>query len=443
MDAPYDPHAHTQGMIDITLRPDNDPNSKNPLQYITHAIPNYAFELSQRDIPNGTISPIYPGTNNTPLKARISLVDEQADATRYSSIIDIEKIEFKLRNNLEQTWFNIKGISFDKILFGGRLGNQCTPSYIHTEAGNWDHTGVAPRTYGYNNYDDFYFSDFYTSVHKNDPMDGGHGLFANYPWDSRFLDGNYEYKCAVTSVQEQFPQHWSEGLNFEIDNFWPFIRGVNVFYNGTQVYTADYYSQGCQPPTSSCDKVRFTDATYSFPPLPTFGGPPFRAPMKLHVLASEALLGNLDGKLWDPSGASYSVPQVQSLDGGNGLRWEVVFDNVLLSTDGEYKFEFYGKDKAEHEMLNFDIWDGSGNIETVPHRSSATNWAPSNPANSDGKSREYKFKLNNSCPTHFTDDSPSSSFSPTNSPCDCEPRADTCMAWEMRGTCSGIWKRRM
>ncbi|MBP6810493.1 MAG: PKD domain-containing protein [Saprospiraceae bacterium] len=76
-------------------------------------------------------------------------------------------------------------------------------------------------------------------------------------------------------------------------------------------------------------------------------------------------------------------------------------------------------------MLNFDNW-GSALEEPVPHRSSAVDWSPATPTNSlpqAGQSRLYEFTLKGTCATHFTDDSPSSSFSPLNGDCDCEPVA--------------------
>ncbi|MFN0213169.1 MAG: PKD domain-containing protein [Saprospiraceae bacterium] len=433
----FGPHNHMQGMTTFVDGNGNvvdpgasDDKAKNPLEYFAHTSPNYGFDISQDGIPNNGISPVYPGTNRTPLKVRVTLNGEP-NANRYpNSIMDVEKIEFKIKNSLETNWRNIKGPEIDRIQFGGTLLTTIMPSGMRTGSinglGNWTTTGVSPFAYYNHNYDDFFFADFYSRIHKDDPMNGGNAIFANYPWDSRYSDENYEIKTAITRAKanEQWPigANWSGPVSFEIDNFWPFIRGVNVFYNGTPVYDADYYSQGCQPNTSSCDKLRFTDATYPFPELPTFGGPPFHAPMKMSVLASEALQGTISGKLKDPSGSEYLNPQVQSLDSGKGLLWVFLYDNVLLSINGEYEFEFYGEDKAGNELLNFDTWDGIGNIETVPHQTSA-GWAPANPASHDGKSRIYKFKLNNSCPVHFTDDSPSSSFS-FDPICDCDAVAD-------------------
>ncbi len=395
---PYDPHAHTQGMINITqgvipIRPDNDNNAKNPLQYITHPTPTYLFENSQLNVLNGAISPVYPGSNITPLRSRILLNGEGPADSRYGSIMDIEKVEFKLRNHLEQTWNSIKGISYDKIQLGGRLGNQRTPSHMDNTSGGWNSTGMAPRAYFYNNYDDFYFTDFYARIHKNDPMDGGQGLFANYPWDSRYLDGNYEFKCAITRAQDQFPQVWSNaGVNFKIDNFKPFIRQVSV--NFDQIGVTAYWNQWT--PTAVESQLKLGTRQEGGIPAGPFDPFPSVGPLTVYVIASEEM-SELSARI--PSLNTVLKPGV-SVDPSIN-KWKIEFGIVTgLNWDQCHKIVFTGKDINNNDLLDFqignpptpDICNGYINNKVViPKRIGAASWLPATTAS--GLDEVHRFRI--------------------------------------------------
>jgi hypothetical protein len=239
----FSPHAHIQGMSALTkangdiINPgssEGDKYGKNPLEYITHTSPTFIINLSQQGIASG-VSPVYPGNKRTPLLSTATLSGE-VDGKRYNnSIIDIEKVEYKIKNIYSTNWVNIKGINADKIQFGGRGTDNVKPDKLRTQGvGNWNTTGVKPHTYWNHNYDEFYFADFYARIHKNDPM-SGKGMFADYPWSAMYKDGNYEIKVAISNVNDAFPDNWSPGLPFSIDNFNPFIYGANAWFsNGPQ-----------------------------------------------------------------------------------------------------------------------------------------------------------------------------------------------------------------
>jgi len=405
-----------------------DEFTKNPLQFLTYPEPSFAPETD-----------IQLGYDLAPSKVKIRLrMADQNGAGDYSVVQNANVVGVRLKQQGQSAYPELlRGKDYwGYISLGGSTVGAPEsiyyPDYVNNDGngnkGSWLKTGIDPFAYRLEPHDDYYFTDFYTRIHQNHSV-GASLLLANIPKFAQYPDNRYTLHPYLIDANGGYRTFNDANSieNIDIDNFWPYVEGVNVYYNGSEVYKADYYSQGCQPNISSCDKLRFTDGTYPCTLLTT-SGDPFFAQMKMRVLASEALLGTINGQLWDPAGTAYTINQIQSLDGGKGLFWEVVYENVRYDPEnfppnGEYKFEFYGEDKAGNDMLDFDTWDGTENIETVPHRTSATGWTPSNPASHDGKSRIYKFKLSNSCPIHLTDDSPSSSFSALNTDCDCEPVA--------------------
>ena len=374
--------------------------------------------------------PLTPGIllnyENTPTSIRIR--DNYAGQNGALYVPDVNKIKFFIRTNDSPSSYEfIRGNSYiSEINYGGILGGNKYPSYIvdNDTEGNATRTGVHPQydpeLPATRPFDDFFFSDFYIRIHRNDAW-GGTPTLAFRNKDAKYTDGNYNIRVDVERLNGQLGNTVNQNIN--LDNFWPYIEGVNAYFNGNPVYSADYYSPTCQPARLDCDKVKFNEATYDFPSLP-LSGSQFYGSVKLKVLASEALSGNISGQFWDASGTAHAIDGLQSLDGGKGLLWEITYDDILFVSGGEYKFEFYGEDMGGNDMLDFDMWGGFGNIETVPHRLSTTAWSPSNPQASAGKSRIFKFKFKGACPSKFSDDSPSNNFSPSNGPCDCEPVAD-------------------
>lgn len=253
-------HCHlglTPSYIDI---PWNDNTAKNPLEYVDHRRPNYMIDiLKQDDITNG-IDLIYPGDDETTIQVRVKmdLPQSQQNAKRYDDLMDVEKTEFKIKKKLAYDIFRpVKGPYYNRIELGGTHNGTRMPNGMINDGsspyiGNWSRTGVQPIAYATNNahpYDDFYFADFVTRIHKNDPMDGGttSTMIANCPDKARYIDGEYLLKGVVTDVRgtiHEGPKDASGNIipiEFTLDNFKPFVKRVQVFYgSSTVVYKEEW-----------------------------------------------------------------------------------------------------------------------------------------------------------------------------------------------------------
>ena len=151
----YEPHAHIQGMSALSangniLNPGiSDAYAKNPLEYIAHISPTFSINLTQQNVGSG-LSPVYPGSISTPLKALVTLTGETNGSRYANSIMDIDKVEFKISKLNQANWQNIKGPQTDGIHFGGKVMPATTikPDKLRTQGvGSWTLTGVNPYTY--------------------------------------------------------------------------------------------------------------------------------------------------------------------------------------------------------------------------------------------------------------------------------------------------------
>ncbi|MFN0173536.1 MAG: PKD domain-containing protein [Saprospiraceae bacterium] len=365
--------------------------------------------------------------DNTPTSIRVR--DSYTPGVGYVPNTNSVKFFIKPKNSTAE-FRKIKGGSYmGEIIYGGRPDEYAKfPASILIDHnwGNETTTGVHPywqNASGGSLYDDFYFSDFYTRIHKSNDRVGAISL-AGRNKDAEYPDGEYTVQSVVYIASPW--DNWgvtNTTQDINLDNFWPYVEGVDVFFNGNSVYSANYYNPACQPSALECDRLKFAESSTSYPSLPILG-PPSSGTVKMKVLVSEPLLGNISGQLWEPNGTAHNIDNLQSLDGNQGLLWEVTYDNVAFASTGEYKFEFYGEDKAGNDMLNFDTWGNSGEPEKVPHRTSASAWSPSNPQASAGKSREYKFKFKAACGVPFSGETSENSFTSLSPICDCDPLAE-------------------
>jgi len=115
-------------------------------------------------------------------------------------------------------------------------GNHNTPVYPSDwnkrDFGSWTQTGTYP--YAHNDasnqiYDDYFFADFYTIIHKTN-----HKKFADFPSDARYNDGKYKLKTTVTNVQDEL--FTIPGADFMLDNFQPYLTKIEVSSNNSDLY---------------------------------------------------------------------------------------------------------------------------------------------------------------------------------------------------------------
>lgn len=240
------PHMHLYSNPDGSTST-NDEIPKNPLQYVHYADTTFEVNvLKQNDTEEG-ITLVYPGTASTTIQVKPKLTGQIISVNRYPKILDANQVEIYLKINNAPNFELIEGPNFESNLcLGGRFsgperyprkaydpGNYNSPWYNSED--QWDRTGIHPYAYrgdgNANPWDDYYYADFVTRIHRDDPMDGTATptMIADCPQNARYNDGHYELKARVTDVRGGYVEGpWDANGNlapieFTLDNFQPFI----------------------------------------------------------------------------------------------------------------------------------------------------------------------------------------------------------------------------
>ncbi|HYG01935.1 MAG TPA: PKD domain-containing protein [Chryseosolibacter sp.] len=261
-------------------------NAKNALEFIDYDAPSYLITFPSRQ--NGNPQIAYPGTNNSFFQVRASMYNAgqfgPAGDVKYSNVtMDVEKVELLLKgeNQPAPEFKLIKGRTLEsKIQYGGRLNTDRYPSVnfpphntgtmaidigkgvsggIDHGTGSITRTGIDPYAYNTQPYDDYYFSDFYPRIHKDDNYSGVNARFASISDEARYPDGIYDYFVRLTTVTNQFHNSTFEKLT--IDNFRPFIKEIVIRKDnatGAMIYRGYWQWNGAQ---LSLFKENYNDAT--------------------------------------------------------------------------------------------------------------------------------------------------------------------------------------
>jgi hypothetical protein len=161
---------------------------------------------------------------------------EALNVNRYNHLFDIDKVELEIKKTSDSEYKRIIGDSTEAIISeGGRLGEAVINHANPVDKINWMSNGINSNAYNgdtiganaRNPWDDYYFIDFKTRLHKNDVLTPAEShLFADNPSNARYNDGNYDFRVKETSA--------SNGIEYDaerqitIDNFQPFITQFNL-----------------------------------------------------------------------------------------------------------------------------------------------------------------------------------------------------------------------
>ncbi len=237
----YHTHLHIQKIQ--SFAPTNgslwsDINSDNILaefNYQNNPFFNGGYSINLES-ENGSAFSNVRGNSSYPIKARVTFSNPGTIVNSYSQqryqycVFDPELIELELKPS-DGNFSIIQGINnWAEISFGGNGGTPI-PSNVggtgSSNLGNWTNTGVEPKAYGSDSYDDYYFTQFIPRV-TNNGQDAQLSSLARYP------DGNYYLRAVLTDVQDQ--EHFSEETPIIIDNFNPHIKNVEVTFSAQEVY---------------------------------------------------------------------------------------------------------------------------------------------------------------------------------------------------------------
>lgn len=202
----------------------NDAINGDPCQFLNIDRPDYDIAMTSQFNTSG-ITIKYPGTEATKIKARVQMRDEALGVNRYNHLMDVDKVELKLKKSSENNFSRIKGDQMTSIISeGGRLGEAVINHANPINKENWLSNGINSNAYNAttsganarNPWDDYYFIDFKTLIHKDDQLTSGSKM-AFVPSAARYTDGSYKIQSVVSNAQNQ--TQVSPESSFTLDNF--------------------------------------------------------------------------------------------------------------------------------------------------------------------------------------------------------------------------------
>jgi hypothetical protein len=238
-------HLHLS-YLESGNNPGNTTSSVDPWTVIEHPKTFFSEEIKTEHSSNWwKIEPKYAGnTKNTLLLKHEMVGVSYVGSNHYSNVcMNEEELEILVKNKDNSTagFKTIEGLLHESKFIINPAGSKIIyPSYawLTDKWGSPSRTGVDPHAYTGSSqepYDNYYFADFYTRIHKLCSRDEKNKesdlLLAKYPWDARMVDGNYELMTRITNVRKDpvgLPQNPLP--TFKIDNFKPFVKGVNVYF---------------------------------------------------------------------------------------------------------------------------------------------------------------------------------------------------------------------
>ncbi len=249
-------HLHLYLLENPNNEPQNNNNAKNPLHFLSHQTTN--FDISIEGITKLTEynqNTHYSGAEQGSVKVKVKMAGA-GDGSIYSNhIMDIEKVHFYIKKygQNDNEYKLILGNNFDsKIVLGGRIDNTRYPSGnssydIASAYGSSTRTGIDPYAYNSYPYDNWYFSDIYTRIHKDDNFTGTIKL-ATSNAEARYADGVYlikpkAYRLDNTEAVNPANPNNNTPKQIIIDNFRPYISNVKIKEYGANEYK---YSRGWQ-----------------------------------------------------------------------------------------------------------------------------------------------------------------------------------------------------
>lgn len=276
-------HLHLQGFKSITPPSGCShrycrKNLINSLEFVEHQGPQYDILILKRQGADPYVYPegfeiSYPGSLPTKALVRPMMPDSilqngilvpnnghGSNVTYFNNTMNIDRTELLVRSLGAADFSVIKGGTLEaKVWMGFRENfDHHYPSHLLSTEGDWTNQGVFPLAYGARTingvlrkgrWDDYYFTDFITRINKNDQIGGALEL-ANCPLEARYTDSDYDLIARVTDVRGA--EMNSAITDFHLDNFKPFVKGVNVTLDSVLLYDMEWVCE------SSCDGIKPT-----------------------------------------------------------------------------------------------------------------------------------------------------------------------------------------
>lgn len=256
----------------------------------------------------------------------------------------------------------------------GEKGGGCSP-YAYT-------SGI-----GFHPHDYYLFPDFYLRIHED--HDFGNKLkLADYPWDARYADGNYQIISRVTDIDDV--TNTGTPVNFTIDNFKPFVREVGV--NFEQVGVTAYWNKWYE--TAVPGQVKLGTRLEGGIPNLTPG------PLAVYAIVSESM----QAMTAEIPSLNSGVVQGILLDASIN-KWRFSFGDVSsqLAYNQCHKIIFKGQDLNNNQLLDFQVespgipshcnW-GITKKGTIPKRTGTNSWDANT---ASGQDEVHRFRIKEAC----------------------------------------------
>lgn len=234
-------------------------NPKDPLQFVDY--PPSAHTL------NIQTNLIAAGDDESSIRVRTAMNGATPGVVYPNAVMDIDDVELFIKKSYESdnAYQYIKGPFLEsKMSLGARLASDRYPSYEFPNHNNDDNalieiadrnrvgsfngvTGIDAYAYNGNPWDDYYFSDFRTRIHRDDDFGQGNAQYARLSQEARYPDGQYTLYAKATTVRNI--EHESNPVEITIDNFLPYVKEVIVRKNnenGSLVYVGRWQWNGSQ-----------------------------------------------------------------------------------------------------------------------------------------------------------------------------------------------------
>lgn len=338
----------------------------SPLQFISYNHPTYIVSSNSQGLPNA-ISLHYPGNEPTKIKIRPQMAGEGLDDNRYQHIFDINAIELEWKYQfLSNSYFQrIMGDQIESII---SVGSRLNESKLNHPSGNlypsnfplWAKNGILSNAYNSSStgnnaphpWDDFYFIDFPTRIHKDDKFNNV-SKYSQYPSECRYKDGPYEFRAKLWRTENSYEHHCNQNLT--LDNWWPFVEKVEMDWGLQHIYEAEWNpnsagSCGLFQPNSI--NVAVTGFNASFPIIVTaYTSEPM----------SEIFLDVDEWNIQNQPGQVYQISQDE-------FKYRFAIPSANVTNFGmDIIFKFHGKDFSNNSLIAFDVPDGQ-NCQEIPYR---------------------------------------------------------------------------
>jgi hypothetical protein len=378
-----DPHLHLYNMKGNGTAIEAS-NISSPLENVLHSIPHYNMGVRTENNENG-ITLSYPATTPQTIKVRAAMANAIESGDRFLNVsMNINEVRLEIKKSFETTYNPIIGGSSEsKINLGAIDAAEIYPSTVSERWGYWGITGQRPYAYTEGNneaYDDFYFADFITRIHKNDILNKPPLELADTPLNSRYNDGSYNLKPIVTNVHDEL--FTESATNITIDNFQPFITDFKVkeFSSIVRFHLTRKQDEGSTLPNNG--RITISKPINNLPFVSTVNT------YQMEVQTSEPLqsmtmseqIGN------NPFGNPISMTKV----GTSGLVWTIDFQ---CNSTGVKRYQFVGVDLSGNQLMNVSSITGNnatGRTAQIPTRNSPTTWANENmPVSLEHKGQDF------------------------------------------------------